>query len=111
MFKDLKRRGNCEPGFPKLLSYKEVPESAEIILNALGPNLRTLMKQCPYGKFSPPTCFKLIYELIKRIRTLHGMGFVHNDIKPENLVVGHQDSDRIYLIDFGLASRYILKSG
>jgi len=31
------------------------------------------------------------------------MGYVHNDIKLENILVGHQDSDRVYLIDFGLA--------
>lgn len=93
------------------MSYKEAPESAEIILNALGPNLRTLMRQCPNGKFSPPTCYKLVVELIKRVRVLHGMGFVHNDIKLENLVVGHLDSDQLYLLDFGLSTSYRLQSG
>ena len=39
------------------------------------------------------------------------MGFVHNDIKLANIVVGHNDSDRLYLIDFGLASRYQSKGG
>lgn len=32
------------------------------------------------------------------------MGFVHNDLKPENLVAGLDDPNRVYLIDFGLAS-------
>ena len=35
------------------------------------------------------------------------MGFVHNDVKPENMCVGHHDSNTIYLIDFGLAAKYV----
>ena len=34
------------------------------------------------------------------------MGFVHNDVKLENIVVGHSDSNQLYLIDFGLSMRY-----
>ena len=32
------------------------------------------------------------------------MNFVHNDLKLENLVVGRDNPNEIYLIDFGLAS-------
>ena len=35
------------------------------------------------------------------------MGFVHNDIKLENIVVGGNDHRDIFLIDFGLAHRFI----
>lgn len=45
-----------------------------------------------------------------RLRSLHSLGFVHNDIKLANMVVGHQDSDCLYLIDFGMSSRYIDKN-
>ena len=60
VFKELRQRGNSEPGFPQLLSLKKGFEQAEIILKALGPNIKTLMRQCPKGKFSPPTCFLLV---------------------------------------------------
>lgn len=33
----------------------------------------------------------------------HKTGFVHNDLKPENIVIGNKDPEKIYLIDFGLA--------
>ena len=39
------------------------------------------------------------------------MGFLHNDIKLENLVVGHKDSDRLYLIDFGLTYKFRNEDG
>ena len=106
VYKDLKERGNREPGFPRLLSFKEGLESAEIIMSALGPNIRTLVRKCPNSNFSAPTCFLIVMQLITRLRTLHRMGYVHNDIKLENIVVGHHDSDRLYLIDFGLSTRY-----
>ncbi len=35
------------------------------------------------------------------------MNFVHNDIKCENLLVGLNDPETLYLIDFGLTNRYV----
>jgi serine/threonine protein kinase len=31
------------------------------------------------------------------------LGWVHNDIKLENILIGYKDPSRIYLIDFGLS--------
>mmetsp|Transcript_10785 Transcript_10785/g.13522 ORF Transcript_10785/g.13522 Transcript_10785/m.13522 type:complete len:120 (+) Transcript_10785:496-855(+) len=39
------------------------------------------------------------------------MNFLHNDIKQENMVVGHHDSDQLYLIDFGLSLSYLKEDG
>ncbi len=44
---------------------------------------------------------------IKRLQKLHELGFLHNDLKLENILVGESDPESIYLIDFGLATRYI----
>ncbi len=35
------------------------------------------------------------------------MGYLHNDLKLENILVGDSDPEMIYLIDFGLAMSYI----
>ena len=35
------------------------------------------------------------------------MNFVHNDIKCDNLLIGINDPETLYLIDFGLTTRYI----
>jgi len=34
------------------------------------------------------------------------MNFIHNDLKLENILVGREDPNQIYLIDFGLATRW-----
>ena len=75
-------------------------------MSALGPDLQTLMRETPGKRFSPPTCYKLVTQLIERLRSLHELGYVHNDIKLQNVVIGQLDTDQVYLIDFGLATRY-----
>eukprot|EP01084_Bolivina_argentea_P044533 81942_1 len=40
--------------------------------------------------------------MIKRIQTLHGLGILHCDVKPDNYVFGNS-YDSLYLIDYGLA--------
>ena len=34
------------------------------------------------------------------------MGYVHNDLKLENILIGHKDPDKLYLIDFGLTQLF-----
>lgn len=52
------------------------------------------------------------YQMIERIEFVHGKGYLHRDIKPDNFVVGKgKKASRVYLIDFGLAKRYLQKDG
>ncbi len=41
---------------------------------------------------------------------MHSKGFLHRDIKPENFLISTKKDRKIYLIDFGLAKKY-LKDG
>lgn len=50
------------------------------------------------------------YQMIERIEYIHNKTFIHRDVKPDNFVVGHgKKSNKIYMIDFGLAKKYVLK--
>lgn len=43
---------------------------------------------------------------------MHNRHFIHRDIKPDNFCVGlNKTSHKIFLIDFGLAKRYIQRDG
>ena len=43
---------------------------------------------------------------------MHNAGYIHRDIKPENFLAGVQEGlDKVFLIDFGLAKRYIDAEG
>ena len=48
---------------------------------------------------------------VERLRFLHELGFIHNDIKLENVLVGRDDPQDIHLIDYGLATQYRDKNG
>mmetsp|Transcript_13148 Transcript_13148/g.20443 ORF Transcript_13148/g.20443 Transcript_13148/m.20443 type:complete len:121 (+) Transcript_13148:210-572(+) len=94
--------GDTIPGFPEMVSKIEGKDTAEILMKALGPNLRKLLKDCPGHYFSQTTVYMITIQLIQRLRIMHNLGFVHNDLKLDNILVGHKDPGQIYLIDFGL---------
>lgn len=37
---------------------------------------------------------------------MHKIGYVHNDIKFENILIGYKNTNKVYLIDFGLCQSY-----
>jgi serine/threonine protein kinase len=49
-----------------------------------------------------------IFQQIKRIEKVHDERIIHRDIKPDNFLIGGNDStkDSIFIIDFGLAKCY-----
>ncbi len=50
----------------------------------------------------------IVIQCIDRVEVMHKVGFIHRDIKPENFLIGHgKKNNVIYLIDFGLAKRYL----
>ena len=45
-------------------------------------------------------------QVIDRIQWVHSKYIVHRDIKPDNFLIGKEDPNVIYLIDFGLSKKY-----
>ena len=77
----------------------------------MGPSLESLFNQT-LRKFSLKTVLMLIDQMVARIEYVHNRNFIHRDIKPDNFCIGHnKTANKIFLLDFGLAKRYIQRDG
>mmetsp|Transcript_6139 Transcript_6139/g.8248 ORF Transcript_6139/g.8248 Transcript_6139/m.8248 type:complete len:152 (+) Transcript_6139:263-718(+) len=73
----------------------------------MGPNLEQLFEFCDYN-FSLKTVLLIAIQMVCRLEYLHSKNFVHRDMKPENILIGQgKKATTFYLIDFGLAKRYL----
>jgi serine/threonine protein kinase len=82
-----------------------------MVMDILGKSLEDLNQECK-GKFSLKTVLLLGEQMIRRIQYLHNCRFLHRDIKPDNFVMGVENrKHNVFIIDFGLAKRYLRKNG
>ena len=62
-----KEKGLCKSGFPMVHSIKQNNKQAEILMEAIGPNLKKLKYQCPTKNFSKATALAIGIQLLERL--------------------------------------------
>lgn len=92
-------------GFPRMRFHGTVRCFNFIIIDLLGENLEQVL-QNSNETLSEKFVLTFGIQVLTRIEQLHSLGYVHSDIKPENLMTGKRDPNRFYVIDFGLARRF-----
>lgn len=84
---------------------------AVLVIDLLGAPLGSLMEKCN-GKFSLKTVLMIGDQMISRLEYLHERGYIHRDLKPDNMLIGRSHhTNQIFLIDYGLAKKYRNSSG
>ena len=60
---------------------------------------------CRYGAYSEADAARAIRETASALNFLHGVGVVHSDLKPENLMLSSKckEDSTIKIVDFGCA--------
>lgn len=95
------------PGFAVQHAFLAQQNQRILVLELLGANLLELFKECGH-KFSLKTVTMIALQMIDRLETFHSRGFIHRDIKPQNILIGRGDKSKIlYLADFGLTSPFL----
>lgn len=92
------------PGIPRLYYYGENPStnSYMIVTELLGDDLKLeFMKK---KVFSSDFIVKIGVQLIDILMAIHSKNIVHCDIKPDNILLSHNQEQQFYLVDFGLAT-------
>lgn len=82
-----------------------------MVMDLLGASLEELFTENS-KTFSMKTVLMLADQMIKRVEYIHSRRIIHRDIKPDNFTIGSgRNSHRIFIIDFGLAKKYMTSAG
>ena len=93
---------------PEVYSYGQhaQPEFKFMVMDLLGKSLEDLFA-AQQRQFSLKTTISIAVQVIPIFKFVHENRLLHRDIKPDNFAVGYGDkSNKIYLLDFGLAKRF-----
>eukprot|EP00792_Barthelona_sp_PAP020_P007558 TRINITY_DN3152_c1_g1_i1.p1 TRINITY_DN3152_c1_g1~~TRINITY_DN3152_c1_g1_i1.p1 ORF type:complete len:466 (+),score=79.14 TRINITY_DN3152_c1_g1_i1:61-1458(+) len=101
---------NGNPFFCEYITCGKDPNYRFVVMELLGPSINKLKRRQPKKMFSYKLTGAIGKLMVSSIESLHKAGFIHRDIKPSNFCIGNgSKSNRIYLIDFGLARPYLNK--
>ncbi|VDD83963.1 unnamed protein product [Mesocestoides corti] len=94
-------------GIPHMRYFGREGENSYLVIDLLGPSLEDLFLYCS-RRFTTKTVLMLAEQMISRIEYLHSKCYLHRDIKPDNFLMGiGRQCNRVFIIDFGLAKKYI----
>lgn len=108
------------PRFPSVIYHEPAGQRAVggiLIMDMLGPALEDIWRakaeyrgdQAQAGSYvDGQTLLRMGREMLRALRQLHLEGFVHNDIKPANILLARGSNvlpARLHLIDFGSCTK------
>jgi len=100
-----------DKGIPNVYYCTTEGEFNILVMDLLGPSLEDLFNLCN-RKFSLKTVLMLADQMLTRIEYIHNRGFLHRNLKPDDFLIGiGKRSHKIYIIDFGVAKRFLQKYG
>ena len=92
-------------GIPKFITYGRTKNYNILIEELLGKNLDELFIK-KKGKYNIIDICLIGIQLIDRFEWIHSKNIVYRDTKPENFLIGLENPNIIYIIDFGFCKKY-----
>ena len=91
-------------GIPKFITYGRTKNYNILIETLLNKNLNEIMKI--QNNLSLQDVCLIGIQILDRLEWIHSKDIIYRDIKPENFLIGKDDPNVIYIIDFGLCKKY-----
>lgn len=92
-------------GFPRIRYFGRSSSYNYLVMEYLGISLEDMLA-IRNRMLSAKTIFIIGKRMVSLIKSLHEIGYVHRDVKPDNFLIG-KDPRKIFLIDLGMAKEYI----
>lgn len=88
------------PAIVRVYDYGTMDDFSYIVMDlVIGLDMAKMVQQ--RGNLAPESVIKIVKELASAMEYAKGIGVIHGDIKPSNIIVTEEGSAR--LVDFGLA--------
>lgn len=94
------------PGIPQVRWFGQTENRNALVIDLLGKSLEDLLQMFK-RRLSLKTVLMLADQMLCSLEFIHNKNFIHRDIKPDNFLMGTgQNSNILFLIDYGLAKKY-----
>ena len=93
-------------GIPEIITYGQNSKYNILVQTLLGKSINNIFID-KNKKFSLKDCCMIGIQILDRLEYIHSKYIIHRDVKPDNFLIGNPDINTIYLIDFGLAKKYM----
>lgn len=85
-----------------------------VVMTLVGKSLQDLRKERPQQNLSMGCAIGVNLQCLEALEDLHGIGYLHRDVKPGNYTIGRielNEQRKIYILDFGMARKFTSADG
>ena len=93
-------------GIPDIITYGHNSKYNILVQTLLGKSINSIFLH-DNNKFSMKDCCMIGIQILDRLEYIHSKFIIHRDVKPDNFLIGNPDINNIYIIDFGLAKKFM----
>ena len=93
-------------GIPDIITYGHNSKYNILVQTLLGKSINSIFLH-NNNNFSIKDCCMIGIQILERLEYIHSKYVIHRDVKPDNFLIGNPDINTIYIIDFGLAKKFM----
>jgi serine/threonine protein kinase len=98
-------------GLPTIYDYFTYGDYNVLIMDRLGHSIQNVLEKSPSKKLPMDSVLAVGMRILCHLEIIHCKGMLHRDVKPQNFCLGRDQDREIYIIDFGLAKKYVQGGG